>query len=167
MLIPSGMLWKAIASVRAIPNFILLVVAIKVAIPSGILCKIMASMLIMPILYNLLFLELFSGSNASIVIEQIIPITKKIKQKRIFGTILNILLNSLKASGNKSVNDTVIITPAAKAREFMTILSLFLNLINIGSVPINVDNPAIIGSIKGYILFIESPFKYMKITIIF
>ena len=51
--IPSGMLCKAIAMVRDIPNEVDLVVDMKVAIPSGMLWTIMANIDIIPTLYRL------------------------------------------------------------------------------------------------------------------
>lgn len=44
----SGMLWMAIATARAAPDLTLASVATKVAIPSGTLCKPMATAAMMP-----------------------------------------------------------------------------------------------------------------------
>ena len=56
ILIPSGILCKAIAMVRLIPSVKLLLLVMKVAIPSGILCKMIANIEIIPTLYNVLLL---------------------------------------------------------------------------------------------------------------
>lgn len=53
ILIPSGILWSAMARARENPKKTLLFVAIKVAMPSGMLWIIMANIEIIPTLYRL------------------------------------------------------------------------------------------------------------------
>ena len=73
-----------------------------------------------------------------------------------------LLLNIIKLSGIKSNTDTLNITPAAKANEYLIILFLF-PLININNDPIKVEKPAIKHNKKGSISFITPHlFKYMK-----
>ena len=52
IVIPSGILCRAIAVVNFIPKLIFLVVDIYVIIPSGILCNMIANIDINPILYR-------------------------------------------------------------------------------------------------------------------
>ena len=66
------------------PNVVFSRVVRKVAIPSGILCKIMASMEIIPTLYKELLLK--SGSLLSKNIETTTPKEKEISVRRIEGT---------------------------------------------------------------------------------
>ena len=58
ILIPSGMLWSVMAIAKDRPSWVFSVVVKKVAIPSGILCIIIASMEMIPTLYNWLFSKL-------------------------------------------------------------------------------------------------------------
>ena len=143
---------SAIAMVMVRPNFKLLVEVIKVAIPSGTLCNTIATMLIIPILYNPLLsaFTLLSGKYLSINIDIMIPNVIKIKLNIILGNKLllsSIILNEL---GSKSVNDTHVITPAAKERLISTILLFFLLSKKITNAPITVDIPAKKDNIKAY-----------------
>jgi len=147
MLIPSGILWNVIAIVRDNPNLKLFSVDKYVAIPSGILWSIIAIIDIIPTLYNSPSL---SFMHLSIVIDKIIPITKKIDIIIIAGIILNVLFKYLIDSGIRSIIDIVIITPAANDSAFIVI---FLVFINIGIVPNNVDSPANVVKMKA-IMFI-------------
>ena len=75
-----------------------------------------------------------------------VPICDKLFRKRLID------------SGIKSVIETVIITPAAKASDDKIILSVFFFLLKITSVPIIVERPAIIVKRKAkLVLFIASP----------
>ena len=108
---------------------------------------------IRPILYN--FPSLFGFIYLSIVIDNIIPIHIKMSVKSIVGIILNVVCSNDTPSGIKSIIDTVVITPAAKASDFIIILSSFF--INIRSVPISVESPARDVSINPILVFIVSP----------
>lgn len=66
---------------------------------------------------------------------------------------MNLVCSKLIDSGIKSVNDIVIITPAAKLNELTIILLVFFVFINIKKVPIKVDNPAIEVNINAYNVF--------------
>lgn len=145
MLMPSGMLCNAMAIANDIPSFKLWVVAIKVAIPSGILCKIIASIDITPTLYKLSVV----GTSLSIIIEIIIPRTTKIKHINITGISLKFLVNRLLASGIRSVNDIHNITPDAKDKEPVIMEFLFLIFMKIKTVPNKVEKPANKVKIKG------------------
>lgn len=69
---------------------------------------------------------------------------------------VKLLFSKLIDSGIKSVIDTHIITPAAKASEDRTILLVFLFFIKIKIVPIIVDKPASKDNINAItILFIK------------
>ena len=127
------------------PNPLLVELERKVAIPSGILCIIIASMETRPNLYNfLLLIDLLSlfGRNISINIDVITPIQINIKRNKRAGKPLNIEVNKLKDSGIKSVRDTHIITPLAKDSEANIIVFSFFNLKSIGIKPIKVESPA-------------------------
>lgn len=151
--IPSGILCRAIAIVREMPKEVDLVVDIKVAIPSGMLCNIIASIEIIPTLYKELLLVLV-GNVLSITVEMIMPKNRKVKHKRIIMASLK-LLSIFNDSGIRSVIETQIMTPAAKARLDTIILFSCFNFINIGSVPIRVDSPASVVNKKAiFILFI-------------
>ena len=50
--IPSGMLWSAIEVAKDIPKDVSFVVEMNVAIPSGMLCNMIANIDIIPTLYN-------------------------------------------------------------------------------------------------------------------
>ena len=84
MEIPSGMLCKAIAIVKVIPNFVLVLEVKYVAIPSGILCKIMANMAISPTLFKWFC---WAGIFLSIIIDNMIPVTKEIIVINMHGNI--------------------------------------------------------------------------------
>ena len=90
-----------------------------------------------------------------IKVEISIPTRINRNDNNMFNGPLRLVRNIFMDSGIKSVIDTHIITPLAKARDEQIILLLFLNFMNIGIVPIKVDNPAIEVSKKAiFILFI-------------
>ena len=60
MLIPSGILWSAMAKEMGNPSFKFLELTIKVTIPSGILCSIKTIIDNNPTLYKLFLLFFFS-----------------------------------------------------------------------------------------------------------
>lgn len=138
------------ARARDKPKLLLVELERKVAIPSGILCIIIASIETIPNLYSfLLEVLLFSlGRNLSINIEIITPKDINIKRIKRAGKPLNIEVKRIKDSGIKSVSDTQIITPLAKDRDIKIILFSFLSLKNIGIVPSKVDNPASVDNKK-------------------
>jgi len=140
------------ARVSIIPIDILDVLVKKVIIPSGILCIIIAIILNIPTLYSFLFFTLlFSGIILSIKYDNINPIiipNIKMANELFFMLFFNI---KFKLSGIKSNSDTLIMTPEAKAREYLVSLSI-LHLININMVPIIVDRPAIKVNVKGNII---------------
>ena len=136
------------AIVRVIPSDILVVLDKNVAIPSGILWAMMANMLNIPTLYNFLSLTLlFSGINLSINNDIVMPssIPTIMYKKQVF--LLLCLINKFMLSGIKSNIDTLIITPDAKANEYLVNLSM-LHLMNIKSAPIIVERPAIVVNVK-------------------
>lgn len=159
--IPSGILWRVIASVKDSPKLMFLVVEIKVAIPSGMLWIMIANMDISPTLYKELLLVV--GNVLSINIERKIPIMTKVKLINIIVKLLY-FFNIFRDSGIKSVIDTQSITPDAKAKEAQIIFSSLLILKKIKVVPNMVESPAMVVSRKAiFILFIYiSPIKYMK-----
>lgn len=114
-----------------------------------------ANIEIMPILYK--FDELFDlDTFFSIESDKSSPIfipIKTIKKEAKNGQKTRIFV---KDSGIKSVIDTVIITPAAKAREDANILLLSFSFMNIKIVPSIVDKPAN-EVIKNGVLNIISP----------
>ena len=132
----------------------------KVAIPSGILCSIIASIDIIPILYS--SPSLFGVTYLSIVIDSIIPIHINMSVRIIVGNILNVVCRYVIVSGIKSIIDTVIITPDAKLSDAAIILLLLFLFINIIIVPISVDRPASVVNINPILVFTISPFNYMK-----
>ena len=67
---------------------------------------------------------------------------------------------ALKASGIKSKNDTKLITPLANAKEDIIILSFFLLLKKIKTLPIKVESPAIKDKINPNFIFIRNPLSY-------
>lgn len=79
IVIPSGMLWNAIARDRDIPKDLWVVVVIKVAIPSGMLCIIIAIIDIIPTLYKECFLVLVVDIFFSKKLLRVIPIISDIK----------------------------------------------------------------------------------------
>ena len=85
ILIPSGILWKLIASAKDSPNPLLVELERNVATPSGILCIIIASIETRPNLYSFLLLILLLslvGKNLSINIDTITPIEINIKSPK-------------------------------------------------------------------------------------
>lgn len=141
MEMPSGILCSAIDIARIKPNFRSMLEEINVVIPSGILCNIKANTEIIPNLYSLLFVIIFSifWSN---IIEKIIPIVIKILSIIIAGNNLNFDENSFSDSGIKEINDIVSITPAENESDDTIIFSLLLLLIRHGITPKSVESPA-------------------------
>ena len=151
ILIPSGILWKLIASAKESPKLLLVDALKKVAIPSGILCIIIASIETSPKRYNFLLLKLLSklfGKNLSINIEIITPKLINIKRNKRAGKVLKIEVNKLNDEGIKSVKQTQNITPLAKARADIIIFFSFLKLKNKKINPNKVDDPASVAKIK-------------------
>lgn len=90
--------------------------------------------------------------------EKMIPTTIKIAHIKIDGNGKKNVFKYAKLLGIKSVQETVNITPAAKASEIVIIVDAFNFLKKIGIAPIKVDAPAIVVSKNAYIiLFILSP----------
>ena len=130
----------AMAKVKLRPRVVLVELAKKVAIPSGILCNIIATIDINPTLYKLSLLLL--GKYLSINIDAIIPTIMLIKE--IIITIISwLLLFSRRIdSGIKSHMEIVNMTEDANAKEDI-IIFLFLSFFkNINMVPSKVDKPA-------------------------
>ena len=115
MAIPSGILCKAIASESVIPSFKLLVVVKKVVIPSGILWRMRVIKEKIPNLYNFEFV-VFLFRIESIINEEITPIKKKSPTNK-KEEILGFLEIKRKDSGRREKSEIVIITPAEKLRE--------------------------------------------------
>lgn len=82
----------------------------------------------------------------------IIPTIKKINSKITARISLKLVFKRVSPSGNKSVIDSVSMTPEAKDKDAEINLLIFLNLKYIGINPNIVENPAIIVKIKGIIL---------------
>ena len=151
--IPSGMLWIAIANVKDKPKFMLFVVDMKVAIPSGTLWIIIANIDIIPTLYRLLLVV--SGIFLDINEEKIIPIMVNRNDNIIVIKADKLCFSIVNDYGIRSVIDTQSITPDANASDAHIILFSCFNFKKIGSVPIKVDNPAIMVNKKAiFILFI-------------
>ena len=151
ILIPSGILWKLIASAKDSPNPLLVELERNVATPSGILCIIIASIETRPNLYSFLLLILLLslvGKNLSINIDTITPIEINIKRNKRAGNTLNIEVNRLKDLGIKSVRDTQSITPLAKDKDANIIYFSFFNLKSRGIKPIRVERPAKVDKIN-------------------
>lgn len=143
ILIPSGILWRAIAIANDIPSSTFSLVVRKVAIPSGILCNIIAIIENIPTLYNLL-LSLFSnpGMYLFIAYEIIIPNTTNIVKIIIAGITLKVSQRPLSDEGSKSNKLTAIITPDAKLSDLLIIEFLLLCLKNSINDPNIVEIPA-------------------------
>ena len=108
---PSGILWSIIATERSIPNFKSIVLNTKVAIPSGILWSIIPSIVINPVLYNLLS----SSFNNLVNIWLVKKPTKKHNNPIKIDTLQLLSKSKLfNPLGIKSIIDNVIITPPAK-----------------------------------------------------
>lgn len=149
MPIPSGILCNAMAKQIDIPSMIFLLLTIKVTIPSGILWRIITIIDKIPILKRLLLLltlsTIFSKKN-----DDMMPIKREIKQMAIRRIPVYLVFKYLRDSGIKSIIDTQIMTPDAKAHELDIILLRSLTLKNIGNVPSRVAIPARVVKIKGY-----------------
>ena len=133
------------------PKLLLVELERKVATPSGILCIIIASIDTRPSLYSFLLLTfLFSllGKNLSINIDIMTPRDININKNKRAGKPLKIDVSKLKDSGIRSVIDTQIITPLAKAKEAIIIVFSLFKLKSKGTKPIKVDNPAKVDKIK-------------------
>ena len=123
-----------------IPKDKLVVVVLKVSIPSGILWIIKARALITPSLYNLLSIFL---NTLSIKLARKTPIIINKSTTTTIPLLLYLLCNKVILSGKRENKETESITPLAKAKEALIILSLFFVFINTGIIPSRVDKPAI------------------------
>ena len=139
------------AMVREIPREVSLVVDIKVAIPSGMLCIIIASIDIIPTLYR----ELLFGDIFFPIIELVsIPISIDIIMNNSINSSGKVLLNILIDSGIRSVIEIHNITPLANARDEIINLFIFFVFINMGMIPKRVDKPDIRVNKKAILIFI-------------
>ena len=138
------------AKARDRPRLLLVDDDKKVAIPSGMLCMMIASMETRPMWYSFLFLifSFDSGISLSIKREIMIPVVININNIIRAGKGLNMVFKSFKLSGIKSFKETKIITPLAKAREVVIIFCSFFKLNNKGISPKRVEIPAIEDKIK-------------------
>ena len=130
------------AKARDRPRLLLVDDDKKVAIPSGMLCMMIASMETRPMWYSFLFLIFSFDSGISL------PVVININNIIRAGKGLNMVFKSFKLSGIKSFKETKIITPLAKAREVVIIFCSFFKLNNKGISPKRVEIPAIEDKIK-------------------
>ena len=154
--IPSGILCKVIAIAIFIPKFKSLLLVKNVIIPSGILCIINTIALIIPNLYKLLP---FSSNLFTILLDKFIKNTPRLNTKidKNNPKYLNLKNISKKELGIKSNILINIITQEEKLKLILKNLLIFLILININIQPIKVESPANVLIKKAYIkLFILS-----------
>ena len=158
--IPSGILCKAIASASFIPKLVFLLVEIKEVIPSGILCSIKTIADIIPSLWSLLE-ESFLSIFSSIVEDINIPKTMNSEHIKNESVGEKFSDSNFDDSGISDINDIDNITPLAKDSDEEIILFWFFALKKHGIIPKVVDIPDNVVIIKlNNVLFIVI---YMKL----